>query len=165
MTGAATFAVWNVIKKDEAGQGEQPETVEVNEAVKVADDSENVAISEEVVEDETNGGKKVTQYEGEDPNKAEELSGVVTMASVVDGTLMIRTNIDQYLGAGSCELQILRGGEVIYSSTANIVAAASTATCQGFDVPVAAVGSGEAQIIINLNAEGKNGTMNSEVNI
>ena len=165
-TGAATFAVWNVIKNNEAKQEEQTETVEVNEAVEVAEENNEAATnSGETTEDETNGGKKVKQFEGGDPNKLDYLTGVVTTASVSGENLIIRTNIDQYLSAGKCELQILRGGGVVYQAATNIIPEVSTSTCEGFDVPLTLVGNGNLQIIINISSGEKTGTMNSEVNI
>ena len=109
--------------------------------------------------------KKVVQYDGEDPNVAEELSGVVTYAGVVDGKLMIRVNIDQYLGEGKCELVLSRDGGEIYQTKANIVGGASTATCEGFDIPVMELSSGKADIKVKLSSGGKTGTIKGEVNI
>lgn len=108
---------------------------------------------------------KVVQYDGDDPNKAEELSGVVTYAGVTDGKLMIRVNIDQYLESGTCELTLVRGGDTIYNSIASIIGGPSTATCEGFDVPVAGLGGGQIEIKINLSADSRNGTIRGEANI
>ena len=109
--------------------------------------------------------KKVIQYDGEDPNAAEELSGVVTYAREVNGKLMIGVNIDQYLGEGKCELVLLQDGREIYQTKVNIVGGASTATCEGFDAPMTGLSTGKVDILIKLSSGGKTGTIKGEVNI
>ena len=109
---------------------------------------------------------KVVQYDGDDPNTAEELSGVVTYAGVTDGKLMIRVNIDQYLESGTCDLTLTRGGDSIYSSIASIIGGPSTATCEGFDVPVAGLGGGQVDINISIkSADGRQGSIRGEASI
>lgn len=135
-----------VTEKIERQDGEETESTELADA----------AVAEE---------KKVKQYEGDDPNEAEELSGVITYAGVAGDKLMIRTSIDQYLTEGSCELTLERGGASIYSSIANIVGDVSTAVCDGFDVATAELGEGEIQINIKLSAEGKSGMIRGKVDI
>ncbi len=115
--------------------------------------------------DEPEDDKKVKQYEGEDPNKSESLTGAVTYAGVVEGNLIIRVNIDQYLYQGKCSLGLIRNGEKIYSVEANIATAATTATCEGFNIPVNELGSGEVEIVINLDSGGKVGIINGKVGI
>ena len=112
-----------------------------------------------------NNEQKPTQYEGENPNAAEELSGVVTYSGVNDEKLMIRVNIDQYLTEGTCDLTLRRNGNIIYSDTANIVGGASTATCQGFDIAASDLGERDLEIIINLSANDKSGVIRGEANI
>lgn len=109
--------------------------------------------------------KRVKQYEGEDPNKAEELSGAVTYAGVNNNVLMIAMNIDQFLSEGSCALSLAQNGNVIYSADAKIVAEVSTSTCDGFNIPLNGLGSGATEIIIKLSSGGKTGTIRGEVNI
>ena len=120
-------------------------------------------------EDDDAGGaiekKKIEQYDGEDPNDAETLSGVVTYAGVSNDVLMIRVNIDQYLESGECELTLLRGGSSIYNSTAEIVGGPSTASCDGFDVPVSGLGGGATEININLKSGERSGVIHGEVEI
>ena len=76
---------------------------------------------------------------------------------------MIRVNIDQYVDGGTCELSLQ--GNTTYSDTANIAGGASTATCEGFNVPANMLASGTYQIIIKINSGGKTGTIKGEVNI
>ncbi len=108
---------------------------------------------------------KTVQYDGEDPNIADELSGAITYAGVAGDNLMVRVNIDQYLESGECRMEVQRGGAVLYSDEAGIVQNVTTATCEGFDVPVGELGSGEADIIITLNAGGKSGVIRGGVSL
>ena len=143
----------NEVQKDESSVVERQDVVEGEQ------------VTEENSDQEQAERQKVKQYEGEDPNEAEELSGAVTYAGVVDGNLMIRVSIDQYLTNGTCDLTLSRGGAIIYSDTANIVGDVSTATCEGFDVPVGGLGGGSTEINIKLNADGKSGIIRGEVDI
>lgn len=134
------------------------------------DTQETVQISEKNEEEKSGGGdvvekKKVEQYEGDDPNNAETLSGVVTYAGVNDGVLMVRVNIDQYLDSGECGLTLVRGGATIYNSIANIVGNVSTATCEGFDVPVGGLGGGETDININVKSGERSGVIHGKVSL
>lgn len=109
--------------------------------------------------------QEVTQYEGNNPNEADKLSGTVTYAAVNGDALMIRTNIDQYLTSGECELILSQGDAVIYTDEAAIIGDVSTAICQGFDVPLNQIRRGNIQITVNLNSDGRRGVVRGEVNI
>lgn len=115
--------------------------------------------------DENSGKPKVIQYDGDNPNEAETLSGAITFAGVTENILMIRVNIDQYLESGECELTLRKGNDTIYNSIASIIGGPSTATCEGFDVSTAGLGGGKIQIDINLNANGRSGVIRGEANI
>ena len=149
--GVVAYLVWDGYFKEEKKEDESSEVEEEVEGGKGA-------AGEGVIEKEP-----IVQYEGDNPNEAEELTGVVTYAAVKGDNLMIRVNIDQYLDGGSCELSLNQGG-VKYSDIANI-SSVTTATCEGFNVPVSELGSGNYQIIIKLSSDGKTGTIKGEVNI
>ena len=126
---------------------------------------EEADITEEdkVVEEDD---KKVKQYEGEDPNKTEELSGVITFAGVVDEKVIIRANIDQYLNEGTCKLNLIgNGGVVAYEDSANVMSSASTATCEGFDMPLNRINDGDYRIVIEIKANEKTGTIEGTLEI
>ena len=160
VAGAVAYLVWDNYFKD---KGEKKEdTVEVVEDKKENDDEgkgSSNAEDEEVAEKE-----KIVLYEGEDPNEKEDLTGVVTYAGVSGEYLMIRVNIDQYLDGGSCELSLEQNG-VTYSEVVSIAGGATTATCEGFNVPVSRLGAGGYQIKIKISSGEKTGTINGEVNI
>ncbi len=150
--------VWDGYFKDD--KKDEPE-IEVIVDGKDEDNKKESDPEEEVLKKE-----ETVLYEGEDPNIAEELTGVITYADVNSGSLMIRINIDQYLENGSCSLDLMKSENVsIYSDTANIVSSASTATCEGFNVPLNSIESGDYQIIIRLSSGGKVGTIRGEVGI
>ena len=161
VAGVGVAVMWNN-KHQEAEQTNEAEAAKVEEAkdVEKRDEETEEEYSERMAEQ-----KKVKQYEGEDPNKAEELTGVITYAGVNNGVLMIGMNIDQFLSEGNCALSLMRSGDVVYSANAKIIAEVSTSTCDGFNIPVSDLGNGATEIVIKLSAGGKTGTIRGEVNI
>ena len=164
---AVVYLVWDSYFKvnDKKMDDEQQIFRQIEEEEKVEEGLEEVipeTKEEELSRDEE---KKVVQYEGEDPNKSESLSGVVTYAGVSDDKLMIRVNIDQFLNSGECALSLVRGGAAIYSDITSVVSSAATATCEGFDVPVEQIGSGSVEIKIVVRAGEKTGTINGRVEL
>ena len=164
---AVCYFVWDAYfrVKDDVGDNGSNKNEMVAEVKDKADekeknedesDDEPVAVAEK---------EKIVQYEGDDPNEAEELTGAVTYAGVSGDALMIRTNIDQYLSDGKCELTLMRSGATIYSSIANIISSVATSTCDGFDVPVAELGGGGVDIIINISADERVGTLRGKADI
>lgn len=109
--------------------------------------------------------KDVPQYSGDNPNEADSLSGVVSYADVNSGELIIRVNINQFLSTGSCKLNITKNGANVYSEEVNIEESVSTSTCNGFKIPVNNLTSGDLQIEIELESEGKTGRINGKVRI
>ncbi|MBR3176100.1 PLDc_N domain-containing protein [Candidatus Saccharibacteria bacterium] len=166
--GVVVYLVWDNYFNDRNDDGVEGRLSDVERVVRKEDKKEK---NDEKVEEEKNDdgenvdNKKVVQYEGEDPNKAEELSGVVTYAGVLGNDLMIRVNIDQYLSGGSCGLSLIRDDVVQYSNVVNVVDSAATATCEGFNVPIAEIGSGSYQIIIKITSGEKVGVIRGEVNV
>ena len=160
-TGVGAAVIWN----NEHQENGQEDEVEVAKEEKMEDAEKKDSETEEEYSERMAEQKKVKQYEGEDPNKAEELTGAITYAGVNNGVLMIGMNIDQFLGEGNCALSLVKGGDVIYSADAKIIAEVSTSTCDGFNVPVSGLGSGTTEIVIKLSAGGKTGTIRGEVNI
>lgn len=156
--GAVCYMVWDSYFRDKT-EPETSETSDNTESEEQKNDSEAELTSEEPEK------KKVEQYDGDDPNNAQDLSGVVTYAGVNNGVLMIRVNIDQYLDSGKCELTLTRGGATIYSSIASIIGSASTSTCEGFDVATGELGGGNVEINIKLESSGRMGSIHGEVNI
>lgn len=151
------YLVWDSYFREKDDGAEISQKTLVQEENKPVESSKN----DDGAEDE----KKVKLYEGEDPNELEGLSGVITYAGAIDGVVMIRVNIDQYLGGGSCVLSLLNEGVTMYEEVANIVSSASTATCEGFDIPVDQLSNGEYEIVIKIESNGKTGTIGGKVTI
>ena len=157
--------IWNNVRQNN-DTNEDTETSEIEEKAakkekEIGEDDEEEMKGADSEVDE----KKVVQYDGEDPNKANDLSGVVTYAAVNGGTLTIRVNIDQYLTEGECKLTLSRDGATIYNSRANIIGVASTSSCEGFDVPTGGLGGGKTEIVINISAGERSGVIRGEVNV
>ena len=156
VAGVMVYLVWDSYFKDKDEKIEESETEQVEKL-----DEDDVQEEEvEVVEKQ-----KVEQYEGDDPNNAEAISGAMTYVGVSGDKLMIRVNIDQYLNGGNCELSIERNGVVLYSEVASVIGSASTATCEGFDVPISELGNGGVDIVINVQSGNKNGTISGEASL
>lgn len=160
--GIICYLVWDNYfndKKDDNSDVSYEQTV-------VQEEKEEDKIEQETKEDKKEEDeKKTVQYEGDDPNTKDELSGTVTYAGKVDNRVTIRVNIDQYLSEGKCELGLVKNGAMKYSETANIASAASTATCEGFDVSASNLESGKYDIIINISSGAKKGVIKGEVDV
>ncbi len=113
--------------------------------------------------------EKVVQYEGDDPNvsagETGVLSGALTYNNVNNGQLVLRVNIDQYLNEGTCALTLSQNGVAVYTETVGITDAASTATCEGFNVPLTELSSGETNIVIMINSGEKSGKIKGSVTL
>ena len=109
--------------------------------------------------------EKVVQYGGEDPNKSEEVTGVITYLGKNGARFSVRVNIDQYLQGGTCTLYMIQDGVAKYTATANVVDAAATSTCQGFDIPLTELPSGHVNVKISIATSTKSGTITGEANL
>ena len=151
--GIVCYLVWENYFKESAPVIEEETSIDI-------DREEDIEKNEPMEKKE-----EVIQYDGENPNETDELSGVVTYAGVAGDKLIIRVNIDQFLSGGSCKLRLVLEGDVeVYGDEADIIDSASTATCAGFDVPINGL-SGKYDIYINLSSGGKVGTINGEVSL
>lgn len=155
------YLVWDGYFKNK----DKGELVEGQSVVEKEQDKEDKKSEEntKIEEGKVVGKEEIIQYEGDDPNTQDDLTGVITYAGVSGDSLMIRVNIDQYLENGTCELSLVQNG-VIYSDVANIVGSAATATCEGFNVPAGGLG-GQYEIIISLSSGEKAGVIKGEVEI
>lgn len=157
--------VWNsYFKPKDDGQANSTEQSSVDEKKEEKKSEDNKSEEKKEDSDEPEE-KKVEQYDGKDPNKAAELTGVITYAGVSGDNLMIRVNIDQYLNGGTCSLVLRQGGGNVYNATASIIDSASTSTCEGFNVPVAGLSAGVYNIIIYIDSGGKTGEISGEVTL
>lgn len=132
--------------------------------------------TEVIIEDETEEKNETTsdplpkkeevkQYDGDNPNATDELTGVISYMSVSGDNLIVRVNIDQYLSNGNCRLSLSRGEDVIYEEPVAIEASVSTSTCAGFSVPVSKLLDGKLVIKVVLESGEKRGIIIGETTI
>lgn len=89
-----------------------------------------------------------------------DISGVLNSAFVSNGNLVIRTTINNALTDGTCTLTLTRSADgKVVTKTANVVANPASATCAGFDVPVAELGSGSWTVSIKVVSGSLSGTI------
>ncbi len=167
--GLICYLVWDNYfrdKNNDVGKDSQSEQVVKKETDEgKSEESEKQLEEEPKTEELTEDEKEKPNYDGENPNQSSLLTGVVTRAERMNEQVIVRVNIDQYLGEGSCQLNLKKDSDVIYSMTASIVSSAATATCEGFDVPVAEIGGGDFAIEIVVESGEKTGVINGEVNV
>lgn len=121
--------------------------------------------SNETNTEESGKEEKAPQYEGESPNKSENLTGLITYADVIDNELVIRVNIDQFLQSGNCNLTMSRNGVTYYSQSVGIQESVTTSTCDGYKIPVSELSKGDFQVEIDLESDGKSGKITGRVRI
>ena len=161
--GVICYLVWDNYFRDK-----QPEPAMVPQVVDdpVIKDGKG-GTDEKTPEPTPESEKKQTpaQYDGDNPNTAKGITGVITYAGVNGGYYMIRVNIDQYLNGGTCKLALKQGGNNIYTATAPVIDAASTSTCEGFNVPLSGLPKGAADIVITVSSGNMGGTITGSANL
>ena len=109
-------------------------------------------------------GKTPTQYDGDNPNLDNSLTGFLSTARFSNDKLIIRVVTDQYLSSGTCTL-VLSDGANRLEKTARLIPDASTSTCEGFDIANFELTSftRPINVEINLLSGDKSGTINGSV--
>ena len=153
------YFVWDAYFKD---KGPKPEETKPEEkTIDVKPEEKKEEEKTETPEEKP----KVPQYDGDDPNNTPGLTGAITYVGLTSDYLRIRINIDQYLPSGSCNITLTRGGQQVYNDYVNIVSSASTSTCEGFDIPVGSLGTGNFQIKVSFSSGDRTGTVTGEAKI
>lgn len=155
--GVVCYLVWE-------GYFKEKETINSGDDAKVQTDVRDNE-KDESESDETVKKEETVRYDGENPNNAAELTGVITYAGVSGEKLMIRVNIDQYLNGGECMLLLETAGNVVYSNVARVVDSAATATCEGFDISTDLLEAGQYNITVEVESDGKKGVIEGEVSV
>ncbi len=106
----------------------------------------------------------IIQYSGEDPNLTGIISGAVTYTGISNDTLIIRVNIDQYINEGNCILS-LTGANTNYTEAARVIDSASTATCEGFNVPLSQIKDNSVNIVIEVKTDDKRGIIRGNASL
>lgn len=109
--------------------------------------------------------EKTTQYEGEDPNTLERLTGSLTRKGVDGGILTIVAVVDQYLQSpGYCTIMLKNAsGQTVYTASRDAMPDVTASICDAFEIPVSGFASGTYKIEITLSGDGKQGIITDEV--
>lgn len=87
----------------------------------------------------------------------------VSITTVQPGqTVRIRTIIDTVTSSGKCKLNMSGPNGKTYTATAATQAMASSSTCQGFDIPMTSLSSGDWQISITVTDGSSTGSATTE---
>lgn len=143
---------------------------------KKADNSTETSASSEDKSEENQSEKETTEvksteikpeaeksnpkYEGEDPNNASSLTGIINYVGVFDGKLNIRVSIEQIV-SGTCIFTLTSpSGEVITGSSA-ITTGPASAFCS-FNTPANGLENGKWQISVSATSTDKHGIITGE---
>jgi hypothetical protein len=117
---------------------EKSQTTDVKTPAK-SDDSNSAANNSDTDNTNSNNNNNPQtppQLENPVDQNATTLNITVNSAQVVDTNAQILVTIDQLLGSGTCTLMI---GD--YQTTANVIANPQSSSCEGFSVPLSAIGN------------------------
>ena len=120
--------------------------------------------------DNENGNEKnETPIQNESTNNPtagtdETIDGYFTHKSISNDTLVLRVLIGELLSGGSCSLKIINGERAV-TRQAPTINSATTASCEGFDIPVSELSSGLWTIQIEITANNRLGTITDEIRI
>lgn len=109
--------------------------------------------------------KTPAQYEGNDPNLGDSLTGFLSTARFDGDKLVVRVSIDQYLSSGTCALTLSDASGNHLEKTARLIPNASTSTCEGFDIAGSETAnlSRPINIEINLTSGDRTGTIKGNI--
>lgn len=111
---------------------------------------------------------KAIQYEGEDPNDLEELTGSITLRSISNGRLTVVASIDQYLTSNSTCRLILKsssGAEVASTAPISVDTEATSSACGPLVTSVSQLAAGEYTIDVVVTSPDKSGHITTNINI
>lgn len=102
------------------------------------------------------------QYEGDNPNNADTLSGAITFAGISEGKLLINVSIDQFV-SGTCNIILTSPS----SQTIDLSAPLTTGPTSAFCSYSGAIPSGSGTWKVEIKATGgnKSGTITGELNL
>lgn len=160
----AAIVIVVLVKNNYFGEKKQDNPQQSEDAGK-KDEQKTEEESKKESKEDSKPEEKAPQYEGESPNKSENLTGLITYADVVNDELVIRINIDQFLQSGSCNLTMSRNGVTHYTQTVGIQESVTTSTCDGYKIPVSELPKGDLAVEIDLESDGKSGKITGRVRI
>lgn len=152
LAGLAVY--WFLVRSAEDSTNEAAETT-TSEA-----ETATAAESEDPVTEESGP----VQFEGEDPNMAETLSGSISRAEVIQGTLRVYATIAQSLDSGTCTLIMTDNSGEEYSFVSDIEMNVTTAMCN-FEENIDYASPGTWNLEILLESGDRVGTITGSVEI
>ena len=109
--------------------------------------------------------KSHAQYEGEDPNNLEQITGAISFAGNSDGKFTVNVAIDQALGDdGTCSFNLVNENSQTISGTFPTEPGPTASFCS-FSMPIADDMSGNWRITVTIEAEGKAGIITREATL
>lgn len=106
------------------------------------------------------------QYENTDTNPTTKLTGFITYSGKDGNNLTIRITINQLLKeTGTCTLTLTSTNGQKIERTATTIDNPSSATCQGFDIPLSEIPVGDYQIDIDIKTAHQNGNIKGSITI
>lgn len=109
--------------------------------------------------------KVIVQYEGENPNELDHLTGLITYTEVKDGKLLAMVSIDQYLSEGICTANLKNDSGIAATAKQPVEADASTSHCGPIAVSLSGVSGGKYQLEVVISSGDRTGTLTSNVEI
>ena len=165
IAGAVVVAVMirNNLFEDNPKNNESINSANTTDTNKPKDDTKKEGDKKEG--EDTPKKEDVPQYTGDNPNRSDTLSGVISYADVSGDDLIIRVNIDQFLSNGNCTINVVKNGSVAFSQTVAIIESVSTSTCDGYKIPTSSLPKGDLQLEVLVESEGKSGKITGRVRI
>lgn len=164
LAAAITFFVLSLIAPKNSKKEENSTTASstVSTTTATSDSDSKISVTTTSVDEP----KKVVQNEGEDPNIEPGFTGFFTNSNVSGNKLTLRLTINQIIGTqGTCKLLMTNdnGGQI--EQEVPTVSNPSSSSCQGFDVSLDGVAKGSWNVRVTIDADGKNGILETVVKI
>lgn len=115
------------------------------------------------IERETDEEGKPREDSESNTNNSESVSVIISAANQNEQTLQVRTLIHT-LKEGTCQLRLTQGDTVI-SREADTQQAASSSTCQGFDIPISELAKGTWKLHIQYKNDDASGEASQDITI
>ena len=164
---AATQSTWPFMKTET--KSHHDDTTKSNDDSDKSDASKNSSSNDSDNGDATTPPSKTPPQYDEDPSKStpkDTLTGVINYKAVNDGSLVLRTTINQDVSSGTCALTLANTAtNKTFEQSVDIIQRPSASNCNGFTIPLSKLGNGTWNITIGLTSGNKSGTLSGEVTI
>lgn len=168
ITVATTFFVLNGIRnkrepQDEGGSLNTNEVIDDNKKEKNEEKGDSEPQEEPAPLPESEKGN-LNKYDGDDPNKMENLTGFINYAGVIDGVLSVRVTIAQ-TASGTCNIALKSSSGKTINAISNISPGPSSSFCAQDISSSQLTESGKWEIIVTVKGSDKEGIITGEVEI